>query len=536
MSPSQKYDYDFIIVGSGFGGAASALRLSEKGYKVLVIEKGKWYHAKDFPKTNWNLKRWLWMPFVKFHGFFKVTFFRHVATLSGVGVGGGSLVYANTLPVPKSTFFENSSWAHLADWEHELTPFYKIALKMMGAVKNPVLKTGDLALKKLALEIDKPETYSPTNVAVFFGEPEVTVPDPYFDGKGPDRTGCTLCAGCMVGCRYNAKNTLDKNYLYLAQQDGCEIQAESLVYDVSPLNESSGGSGYDVKWKSSTKIFKKKGSLKTRNIIFAGGALGTIKLLLGLKNTSLPDLSDHLGMDIRTNSESLIGITTFDKETVFSEGIAIGSIVHTDDHSHLEPVRYPAGSGFWRILMTPLVFGDNLFDRLLKIAQDYISHPIQNLRAYFVSDWAKHTQILLFMQTIDSTLRFTKGLFGMKTSLTKGERPTSFIPAAEFLANKYAKIVNGKATSLLTETMLGIPTTAHILGGAVMGKDKSEGVIDKDNRVFGYKNMYICDGSAVSANPGVNPSLTILAITERAMSKIPDKENAGSLIQEEMAH
>ncbi len=536
MGTEHTYDYDFIIIGSGFGGAASALRLSEKGYKVLVMEKGKWYKAEDFPKTNWNLKRWLWMPFVKFHGFFKITFFRHVATLSGVGVGGGSLVYANTLPIPKSSFFKSDSWAHLADWEEELKPFYQTALRMMGAVKNEALKTGDLALKKLAEEIGKSESYSPTNVAVFFGEPEVTVPDPYFGGEGPERAGCTLCAGCMVGCRYNAKNTLDKNYLYLAQKNGVKIQAESLVYDVLPLNGDTGNSGYEVKWKSSTKIIKKKGSIKARNIIFAGGALGSIKLLLGLKKKSLPNLSDQLGMGIRTNSESLIGITAFDKETVFSEGVAIGSIVHTDEHSHLEPVRYPAGSGFWRVLMTPLVFGGSIFTRIFKIIKDYILHPWDNLRAYFVRDWAKHTQILLFMQSLDSTLRFSKGLFGMKTSVTKGKRPTSFIPEAEELAQKYAKIVNGKATSLLTETMLGIPTTAHILGGAVMGKDISEGVIDKDNHVFGYKNMYICDGSAISANPGVNPSLSILAITERAMSKIPEKAKNSAPLSRELAH
>ncbi|MCA9731098.1 GMC family oxidoreductase [candidate division KSB1 bacterium] len=523
MAANQKYDYDFIIVGSGFGGSASALRLSEKGYKVLLLEKGKWFHAQDFPQSNWNVRKWIWLPFLRLHGFFKITFFRHVATLSGVGVGGGSLVYANTLPIPKTKFFKSETWSHLADWENELMPFYKTALKMMGAETNTALKAGDLALKKLAEEIGQIEHYAPTNVAVFFGKPDVTVPDPYFNGEGPERAGCTLCAGCMVGCRYNAKNTLDKNYLYLAQKNGVEIQAESEVVDVLPLNGTMGAEGYAVKWQSSMKILKKKGKITTRNVIFSGGALGTVKLLLELKKKSLPQLSDRLGMDIRTNSESLIGVTTFDKDTVFSEGVAIGSIVHTDEHSHLEPVRYPAGSGFWRPLMSPLVHGNNAFIRIFKVIADYLLHPVKNLRAYFVSDWAKKTQILLFMQTINSTLRFSKGLFGMKTSVTKGARPTSFIPEAEVLANKYAKIVNGKATALITETLLGIPTTAHILGGAVMGKDASEGVIDKDNHVFGYDNMYICDGSTVSANPGVNPSLTILALTERAMSKIPAK-------------
>ncbi|KAA3616571.1 MAG: GMC family oxidoreductase [Calditrichaeota bacterium] len=523
MGGVQNYDYDFIIIGSGFGGSVSALRLAQKGYKVLVIEKGKWFNAEDFPKSNWNLRRWLWAPLMKFHGFFKVTLFRHVTTLSGVGVGGGSLVYANTLPIPKKTFFESETWAHLADWEKELSSFYQTALKMMGTQRNPVLKTGDLALKQLAEEIGQADQYEPTDVAVYFGEPDVTVADPYHGGEGPDRTGCTFCAGCMVGCRFNAKNSLDKNYLYLAQKQGATIKAETEVYDVLPINGENGKAGYRVKWRSSMKIVKKKGELAAQNIIFAGGALGTIKLLLKLKKKSLPHISDRIGMGIRTNSESLIGITTFDKDTVFSEGVAIGSIVHTGNDSHLEPVRYPAGSGFWRPLMSPLVHGQNAFIRILKVIADYLRHPVDNLRAYFVSDWAKKTQILMFMQTINSTLRFSKGLFGMKTSITKGERPTSFIPEAKILANKYAKIVNGKATALITETLLGIPTTAHILGGATMGKDESEGVIDKNNRVFGYENMFICDGSTLSANPGVNPSLTILALSERAMSKIPEK-------------
>jgi cholesterol oxidase len=247
--------------------------------------------------------------------------------------------------------------------------------------------------------------------------------------------------------------------------------------------------------------------------------------LLQLKNKSLPEISNRLGTDIRTNSESLMGVTVADKKTVFSEGVAIGSILHTDEDSHIEPVRYPAGSGFWRILMSPLVHGNSAIVRIFKVLKDYLLHPWKNLKTFFVDDWAKRTQILLFMQTINSTLRFSKGLFGMKTALMKGTRPTSFIPEAEDLANRFAKIVNGKSTTLLTEALLGIPTTAHILGGAVMGKDKSEGVIDKDNRLFGYENIYVCDGSAVSANPGVNPSLTILAISERAMSKIPVKNS-----------
>ncbi len=523
MKESASIDYDYIIIGSGFGGSVSALRLSEKGYNVLVIEKGKWLKVKDFPKTNWNLKKWLWLPRLKFHGLFKMTFFRHVAVLSGVGVGGGSLVYANTLPVPKDEFFNAESWSHLSNWKKELEPFYPVALKMLGADQNPRLQVGDLALKSLAKELGKEDKFQPTNVAVYFGEPGVTKEDPYFDGLGPKRTGCTFCGGCMLGCRFNSKNTLDKNYLYLAQQNGVTIQAESEVYDVLPIDHSNGKNGYRVYWKTSTKYWKKRGNLTAKAVIFSGGVMGTVKLLLKLKKKSLTDISDKIGQGIRTNSESLIGVTTFDRKTDFSKGIAIGSILHTDEHSHLEPVRYSAGSGAWRLLMSPLAFGNNVFIRIGQIIGDILLHPIKNLRIWWVDDWSKRTQIMLFMQSLNSTLRLKKGLFGIKSIVDRGQAPSSFIPEAKDLSERFARIVNGKPTVLLTETLAGIPTTAHILGGCVMGIDRDEGVIDKNNHVFGYENMLVCDGSMISANPGVNPSLTITALTERAMSKIPKK-------------
>jgi cholesterol oxidase len=519
----QSLDYDYIVIGSGFGGAVAALRLSEKGYRVLVLEKGKWLRETDFPKSNWNVKRWLWMPFFRFFGLFRMTFFRHVAVLSGVGVGGGSLVYANTMPIPKKEFFEADTWSHLADWKKELDPFYQLALKMRGAALCPRLETGDLALKQLADEIGKADQFHPTTVAVYFGQPNVSSPDPYFEGKGPDRTGCNFCGGCMTGCRYNSKNTLDKNYLYLAQACGAKIQAESEVYDVIPIHDQDGKNGYRIKWKSSTKLFKERGEFMTRGVVFSGGVLGTVDLMLKLKKTSLPKLSDKVGFGVRTNSESLVGVTTFNKDKNFSEGVAISSILNTDAHSHLEPVRYSAGSGIWRLLMSPMISGGSVLARILKLTFDLLLHPVKNFRAFTVDDWSKSTQILLFMQTIDGTLRFTKGLFGLKSKMDAGDPPTAFIPESRALAEKYARIVNGKPMVLLTETLFGIPTTAHILGGAVMGKDITQGVIDKDNRVFGYDYMYVCDGSMISANIGVNPSLTITALSERAMSKVPQK-------------
>lgn len=522
---NKSFDYDYVIIGSGFGGSVSALRLSEKGYKVLVIEKGKWFNQpEDFPKTNWDLKKWMWLPSLGMTGIFNLTFFRHVAVLSGAGVGGGSLVYANTLPVPKSPFFNSGHWQGLCDWEAELQPFYALAKKMLGATTHPYMSKSDKAMLTLAEEMGDKSAFQKTDVAVYFGKVGETVEDPYFDGKGPNRTGCNLCGGCMLGCRYNAKNTLDKNYLYLAQQLGCEIKAETEVYDVVPLNED-GSEGYTIKFKDSLSFFPKKGTITTKGVIFAGGVLGTMDLLLKLKESSLPNLSDALGKGVRTNSESLIGVTTFDKNTSFSEGIAIGSIINIDENRHVEPVKYSEGAGFWRLFMAPMVQGKTIVGRFFKMIQDFILHPIDNFKVFFVDDWSKRTHILLYMESIDSTLQMKRSKLGYKkTSLEAGEAPTAFNPKAQEIAHRMEKIVNGKAMVMNTETLFGIPSTAHILGGACMGESAETGVIDKNNHVFNYQNMLVCDGSMISANIGVNPSLSITAITERAMSLIAHKK------------
>lgn len=524
MMQITNFDYDYVVIGSGFGGSVSALRLSEKGYKVLVIEKGKWFNKpEDFPKTNWNLRKWLWLPDLKMTGLFKLTIFRHVAVLSGAGVGGGSLVYANTLPVPKSPFFNSGAWRGLCDWEQELKPFYALAKHMLGATPHPYMSKSDKVMQTLAEQMGKPEAFQKTEVAVYFGKPGETVPDPYFEGKGPSRTGCTLCGGCMLGCRFNSKNTLDKNYLYLAQQFGCTIKAETEVYDVVPIHED-GSAGYTIHFKESLSYFPKKGSVTAKGVVFAGGVLGTMDLLLRLKEKSLPRLSPILGKGVRTNSESLIGVTTFDKKTSFSEGIAIGSIVNIDENRHIEPVKYSEGSGFWRIFMAPMVQGKTMAGRFYRMIQDFFRYPVANLKAFFIDDWSKRTQILLYMESIDSTLQMKRSRWGFKkTALAEGEAPTAFNPVAQDIARKVEKIINGKAMVMNTETLLGIPSTAHILGGACMGANAESGVIDKNNRVFNYENMLICDGSMISANIGVNPSLTITALTERAMHLIPPK-------------
>lgn len=517
-------EYDYIIVGSGFGGSVSALRLSKKGYKVLVIEKGKWFKAKDFPKTNWNFRKWLWIPSLRFFGIMKLTIFRHVAIVSGTGVGGGSLVYANTLPIPKSTFFKTGSWSKLHDWETELAPYYQEALKMLGATKNPKLFDADLGLKKVAQELNIEEKFDATNVAVYFGEENVTKDDPYFEGMGPKRTGCNFCGACMTGCRNNSKNTLDKNYLYLAQQYGAKILSEHEVYDVRPINSEDGENGYEIAIKTSTKFFTKRKKIKSKAVIFSGGVLGTIKLLLKLKTTSLPNISDRLGQDIRTNNETLVSVSSLEKDKNYSKGVAIGSILDTDENSHLEVVRYGERSNAWKLLHLPYVTGNNVFIRLAKVAVSFLKSPIKYFKIYFVNSWAKKTVVLLFMQSLDSTLRFKRNIFGfMNSTVSTGKKPTPFIKESVKLVKEYSKAINGVSTSFALETLAGIPSTAHVLGGAVMGENSNQGVIDKNNNVFGYQNLYVIDGSMISANPGVNPSLSITAIAERAMDQIPTK-------------
>ncbi len=512
-------DWDYLIIGSGFGGSVSGLRLAEKGYRVVMLEKGRRFGDEDFPRSNWNLRRWLWLPAVGFRGIFKMTFLRHVTVLSGVGVGGGSLVYANTLPTPKDEFFNLPSWGHLAGWKKELEPHYDTALRMLGAVQYPLDTYSDQVLRDIARDIGRPDQIVPARVAVYFGEPGETVQDPYLGGEGPDRTGCIQCGACMTGCRHNAKNTLDKNYLWLAEKRGLKIEADTVVTWVREL----AGGGYRIDATSGTGWFgKRKRSLTARNVIFAGGVLGTVPLLLKLKASpeGLPRLSDRVGGFVRTNSESLIGVTTrADRD--LSEGIAITSLLHTDEHSHLEPVRYAKGSGFFRLLMSPHVAGKSAPVRLIRLLAAMLRHPIHFLRAYLVDDWARRTMILLYMRTLEGHLRLRLGALGLTTALAEGPAPSAAIPEATELARRVEQKIDGYAGSLLSETILGTPTTAHILGGACMGATAEEGVIDARHRVFGYDGLYVIDGAAISANPGVNPSLTITALAERAMTFIP---------------
>lgn len=518
-----QHAYDFVVIGSGFGGSTAALRLVEKGYRVLVIEKGRELGAQDFPKTNWDLKRYMWLPLLGFCGLFKMTFFRHVTVLSGVGVGGGSLVYACTHPVPKDSFFTATTWAHLADWRTELEPHYREAKRMLGVNETPFRTRTDDVLREIASDRGTPEAFEPTQVAIYFGRPGQSVPDPYFGGRGPSRTGCIRCGGCMLGCRHDAKNTLDKNYLHLARQAGAELHADTEVTSVQPQD----GGGYRViARRGASRWSRETVEYSAARVIFAGGVLGTVDLLLRLRRdpAALPKLSSRVGHGIRTNSESLIGVISRRTDVDLSKGIAIGSILQTDEQSHLEPVRFAAGSGLFRLLIAPHAPGENVLLRVVRLFGIVLRNPLAVLRAMTVRDLSKQTTILLYMRSADGTLRFRHNWLGrMASSRDTGRAPTASMPEASELAARVGDKLDGLPVSLATETLFNIPTTAHILGGCCMGNSSEDGVIDHEHRVFGYDGLYVMDGAAVSANPGVNPSLTIVAMTERAVAKIPAK-------------
>ena len=521
--------FDFVVVGSGFGGSVSALRLAEKGYSVLVVEKGRRLTADDFPRTNWNLRRYFWFPLLGFRGLFKMTFFRYLTAFSGVGVGGGSLVYGNTLPIPPDAFFRAPSWAALADWKEELTPFYQLARKMLGVCTQPKETLSDRILRQVAADLGREDEFEFNPVAVFFGEPEVTVEDPFFDGEGPERTGCCFCGACMTGCRYGAKNSLDRNYLYLAERKGVRIQPDAEVTALRPRSEG----GYQIEATLHQGWLRHKSLTFTADrVVLAGGVLGTVDLLLQMRAdpNGLPNLSSRVGDNVRTNSEALIGAMSTRNDMDMTEGIAITSILRTDDHSHIEPFRFGSGSGFYRVLIFPHASDGTIPARIGYAIRNVLGHPLRWIKVMVWPNWARYSLLLLYMRTHDTTMAMRRGrslftLFtkGLCARISTGEPPRASMPEASKLAEMVADKVDGVTASLINETLLNVPSTAHILGGSCMGSSADEGVIDTHHRVFGYDGLYVCDGSAMSANPGVNPSLTITAMTERAMSLISPK-------------
>jgi cholesterol oxidase len=520
---ADRHDADFLIVGSGFGGAVSALRLAEKGYRVVVLEAGKRWRAEEFPRTNWRLDKFLWAPSLGWYGIQRIAWLRDVLVLAGAGVGGGSLVYANTLLRPPRSFFSDPRWAQLDDWEARLAPHYAEAMRMLGATPSTFLGPSDRALREVAEEMGRADTFHQPTVAVFFGEPGKTVPDPFFGGAGPSRTGCTLCGGCMVGCRHGAKNSLDRNYLHLAEGRGAVIQPLTTVEKIEPI-DGDPARGYALTTRRTGGFLhaRDRRVWRARRVVLSAGVLGTVPLLLRARERGwLPALSARLGDEVRTNSEALVGAIARRPEVDQSRGIAITSGFWPEANTHVEVVRYGAGQDAMGRLATLLApGGGGPWRRRLRWLGQVLAHPLDFLRTLWPWGWAKATTILLVMQNLDNKMRLRLRGNRLTTEATGPTPPPAYIPAAHLVAQKMAARSGAVAVGSITEALLDIPLTAHILGGCPMGKDREEGVIDRDHQVFGYPGLYVCDGSAVSANLGVNPALTICALTEHAMSKI----------------
>jgi cholesterol oxidase len=530
VGATDNYDFDWLVIGSGFGGSVSALRLSEKGHSVGVLECGRRFADDELPSSTADLKRYFWNPLLGMKGIFRLTTFKDVSVVSGCGVGGGSLGYANTLYVPPKQFFEDRQWADMGiDWETDLAPHYAEAQRMLGVVQTPTDDPADQLLRELGEELGVGDTYKKTPVGVYFGEPGVTVSDPFFGGEGPDRTGCRECGRCMVGCPHGSKNTLVKNYLYLAEKRGARVMAERTVVDVRPLGGSDGAEGYEVESvRSGAWLRKDRQVQRTRGVVVAAGPLGTNKLLARCRlNGSLAKLSSRLGELVRTNSESILTVTVpEDYPEDLIKRVAITSSIYPDPNTHIETVTYGDDGDSMHRLYTLLVGDGTRITRPLKLLSQILLHPKRFAQVLFPKHWSRRTIIVLVMQTLDNAiaLRPRTGPFGsfwLKTEQDP-ERPIpTFIPIANQAAEWLAERTGGVAQSSVTEALFNIPTTAHILGGAVIAHDPSRGVVDARQRVFGYENLLVCDGSAIPANVGVNPSLTITALAEHAMSHVP---------------
>jgi cholesterol oxidase len=522
---SVRSDYDVVVIGSGFGGSVTALRLTEKGYRVAVMESGRRYRPEDFPTTNWNVRKFFWFPRLGMRGIQRMTLLRDVLVLSGAGVGGGSLVYANTLYEPHDAFYTDPQWGEITDWRAELAPYFRLAERMLGAVDNPRHTPADDVALEVAKHFGVEDTFCPTPVGVFFGEPGVEVADPYFGGAGPPKRGCIGCGGCMVGCRHHAKNSLDRNYLYLAERAGAQVFPEHEAVDLAPLP----GGGYRVDTRRPGAWLRRRPrSFTADQVVFAAGALGSTKLLLKLVDEGrLPELSPRVGDVVRTNSEALLGATAHSADVDYSQGVAITSSFHPEPRTHIEPVRYSKGSNVMGLLATVLTDGGGRIPRQVRFLGNVVRHPVQFLRSLSVRRWSERSVILLVMQSYDNSLRVfrQKGWLGTRiTSVpTSGKPHPSYIPVANEAARVAARVMRGQPGSSLNEVLLDVPTTAHILGGACIGASPDTGVVDPYHRVYGYDGLHLIDGAAIGANLGVNPALTITAMAERAVAFWPNR-------------
>ncbi|HAP75162.1 MAG TPA: cholesterol oxidase [Acidimicrobiaceae bacterium] len=530
---SEVFDFDVLVVGSGFGGSVTALRLTEKGYRVGVVEAGPRFRDEDFSSGTFDLKRYLWAPALGMYGIQRIDAVRDTMIVAGAGVGGGSLVYANTLYEPLPAFYNDPQWAHITDWQDELAPYYDQAKRMLGVVENPVRTPSDDVMEKVATDMGVADTFHPTPVGVFFGGPGqlpgTQVEDPFFGGAGPSRNTCLNCGECMSGCRHNAKNTLVKNYLYLAEQHGAKVLPLTTVTRISPRAAGAEGGGYDVRVKF-TKARTRRGEkvLTAEHVVLAAASLGTQKLLHRMKDEGhLPRLSLRLGHLSRTNSESILGaIGPVDDPTDYSYGVAITSSFHPDEHTHIEPVRYGKGFNTMAMLQTVLTDGDGDGPRWRVWLKEMWAQRANIKDLYDFKHWSERTVIALVMQSVDNSITTygtrTFGVWRMTSRQGHGAPNPTWIPVANEAVRRIAAKVGGTPGGNIGEPF-GMPLTAHFIGGCAIGDSPETGVIDPYQRVYGHPGLHVADGAAVTANLGVNPSLTITAQAERAMAYWPNK-------------
>ncbi len=533
-----EFDYDVVVVGSGFGGSVAALRLTEKGYRVLVIEAGRWFTRETLPRTSWDLRSFLWAPRLGCYGIQRIHLLRNVVVLAGAGVGGGSLNYANTLYEPLDEFYDDPQWREITEWRAELAPYYDQAKRMLGARTNPTVTPADEQIRAAAKRLGVNHTFTLTPVGVFFGDerdagggaarvpPGKEIDDPYFGGAGPARSACVECGSCMTGCRYGAKNMLIENYLHLAQAGGAQIQAMTTV---TAVRERPGG--YDVEVRPTDGPRRARRTITAGQVVLAAGTYGTQLLLHAMRDGGvLPRISGRLGSLTRTNSEALVGASTYRSETDFTQGVAITSSMYPNPRTHVEPVRYGKGSNAMGLLSVPFqVPGGRRTPRWLRHLGLIARHPVTFVRTLaLLPRWSEQTIIVLVMQSLDNSLRVSRkgGRFGGRGRLTSrqghGQPNPTWIPEGQQVAALLAEAIDGTPGSTWGE-MFDIPMTAHFLGGCPIGRTPDEGVIDPYHRLHGYPDIHVVDGSAVSANLGVNPSLTITAQAERAMAMWPNK-------------
>ncbi|QIS03648.1 FAD-binding protein [Nocardia brasiliensis] len=513
------FDYDVVVIGSGFGGSVSALRLTEKGYRVGVLEAGRRWNAEDIPKSNWNVRKSIWAPRLGLTGPQRISVLGKCAVFSGAGVGGGSLIYGNTLYEPLPDFYTDKQWAHITDWRAELAPYYDQAQRMLGVAPNPRMTPADEVIREIADDLGVGHTFHATDVGVFFNEadPGTEVDDPYFGGVGPRRRGCVHCAQCFTGCPHNAKNTTTTNYLYLAEQAGAEVHPLTTATAVRPLPDG----GYAIETQRPDRwIRKERKTFTAEQVVFAGAALGTQKLLHKMRDEAvLPRLSPRLGELTRSNSEAILNVVSRARSD-FAEGIAITSSIHPAEDTHIEVCHYGKGQNALFPLSVPIVDGGAF--RFLRFLLAIVVHPLVFLRSLNARRASEKSVILLVMQSLDNSLTSFRKRGLLKTKQGTGEPNPTWIPMAHDIGRRFGAKVKGDTHGLVMD-VFNIPATAHYIGGCVIGDTAKTGVVDPYQRVFGHPGLHIADGSAVTANLGVNPSLTITAQAERAMAFWPNK-------------